>query len=152
MEKTSVNKSATHSFVDTFLGYQLRRVSSQVMASISENLAALELRVTETTILFEISAAPHITSSEIGRVLGIKRANMTPLVARLVEQGYIEMTAIDGRSHGLTLTEKGHKVFEQAKKICEEHEQSFFQALSPQEREDLHALLIKVFNSQQTPN
>ena len=48
----------------------------------------------EASILFVIGSQPGITQSDIGKVLGILRANMTPLVAALITQGLVERAAI----------------------------------------------------------
>lgn len=131
--------------VEHWAGYLIKRVSSQVISTLTEALAPLGLRVTEATVLYRIAMAPKITSSEVGRSLGIKRANMTPLVARLTELGYLRVSAQDGRSQGLSLTESGENIFEQVRGVLETHDETFFAVLNRKERAQLLSLLDKLF-------
>lgn len=142
----SKDLSDSNSSIDSHLGYQIRRVSSLAMARLAEALAPLELRITDTTVLYQIAENPRITASEIGRVLDIQRANMTPLIAGLVKRGYLNTKAKDGRSQALSLTREGRKVYRQASKIVKDHEQRFFQILDADERQCLSQLLIKTWN------
>ena len=48
-----------------------------------------------------------MTSSEIGKVLDIQRANMVPLLARLEAAGLIAREPIDRKSQAILLTARG---------------------------------------------
>lgn len=89
------------------LGYLLRRASLVMMADLGSSLAATELRPVEGTILMLVGANPGCTQSDIGRALGIKRANMVPLIAGLCDKGLVEKERVDGRSQALLLTGAG---------------------------------------------
>jgi DNA-binding MarR family transcriptional regulator len=119
---------------EDLLGYHLRRVSVQSMADFSGALAPLELRPAEASVLFVIGANPGITQSQIGRALGIKRANMTPLVAGLNARGLLRATPRDGRSHGLRLTTQGGALSRRARRVADAHDKRFFGALSASDR------------------
>jgi DNA-binding MarR family transcriptional regulator len=88
-------------------GYVLRRASSKVASELGALLTPLGLRSAEVSVLLLIEANPGITQSELGRVLEIQRANMTPLVGRLSVRGLVERQKVDGRSQGLVLTGEG---------------------------------------------
>jgi DNA-binding MarR family transcriptional regulator len=141
----STDFSNLNSSIDSLLGYQLRRVSSLAMAELAEALLPLELRITDVTVLYQIAENPAITSSEIGKALGIRRANMTPLIAGLMNKGYLNTKAKDGRSQALSLTRAGRKIYQQAQKIVDRHEQQFFLALPDNEKQQLSRLLIQIW-------
>lgn len=141
----STDFSDLSSSIDSYLGYQLRRVSSQAMTKLAEALLPLELRITDVTVLYQIAENPKITASEIGRALDIQRANMTPLIAVLVKKGYLNTKARDGRSQSLSLTREGRRVYQRAQKVVEGHEQLFFAVLSDRERQQLSRLLMQVW-------
>ena len=143
----STDFSDLNSSIDSYLGYQLRRLSALAMTKLAEALVPLELRITDITVLYQIAENPKITASEIGRALDIRRANMTPLIAALVDRGYLNTIAKDGRSQALSLTPAGRKAHKQAQNIVESHEQGFFTALSDEERLQFSRLLIKVWKS-----
>jgi DNA-binding MarR family transcriptional regulator len=128
------------------LGYLMKRTSSVVTAKLCSLLKDLNLRVAEATILREIEARPLTTSSEIGRVLNIKRANMTPIVTLLVERGFIEILAKDGRSQGLRLTESGQELMKKVHQVFKDHDTMIFSSLSDNDREQLEVLLKRIMS------
>lgn len=126
------------------LGYRLKKVSGKSVAKLAEDLSKISVRITEATILFEINSSPQITASGIARKLGLKRSNLTPLITRLQELGYLSLVALDGRSQGLTLSDKGKELFIQVKAIMEQHEKEFFSVLSEEEKQLMGVLLNKL--------
>src|ERR1700685_109043 len=104
------------------LGYHLRRLSVMVMADLTKSLSPLGLKPADASILFVIAAKPGITQSDIGKVLGILRANMAPLIAGLVTQGLIEREPVDGRSQALRLSAAGQSLCRQAQSATRSHE------------------------------
>jgi DNA-binding MarR family transcriptional regulator len=127
--------------LDGLLGYQLRRASSAVMADFAQGLARIDLKPSEASVLLLIEDNPRATQSEIGRVLGIKRANMAPLVAALEKRELVERAPVDGRSQGLTLTAHGGQIALEARAVVHSNEAKFFGRLSTSQREQLFALL-----------
>lgn len=115
---------------DNLLGYHLRRLSVLVMTDLTESLAPLGLKPADASVLFVIASNSGITQSEVGRTLGILRANMAPLMAALVKQGLIEREPVDGRSQALRLSAAGHAVCRQARIATKEHEERLFGTLS----------------------
>jgi len=128
-------------------GYLVKRVSNRAIATLAEDLSPLGLRITEATILWVIDVNEGITASEIGRQLGIKRANMTPLVSRLTDHGYVLVCSKDGRSQGLGLTTEGYDVCGQAQEIMVNHDKNMFSMLTSKEKKQFISLLIKIRNS-----
>ena len=119
------------------LGYQLRRLSQIVMADLTERMEPLEIRPTEASVLYVIAATPGATQSDIGRVLGIKRANMAPLIAGLEARGLVSRSAVDGRSQALRLTAEGETLRARARNATRENERRCFAMLSDGERLEL---------------
>ena len=93
--------------LDGLLGYRLRRASMAMMADALGALTPLGLSAGEASFLILVGANPACRQSDVGRTLEIKRANMTPLVARMKARGLVLDAPIDGRSRSLTLTEAG---------------------------------------------
>lgn len=121
-------------FLERQLGYQLRRASAALLNDLAHALAALDLRITDATILHLISEQPDINQSELGRILGIKRANMVPLAASLIERGLISLGRTDGRSQGLRATPAGHALADQVRACISAHEANILPDLPPDER------------------
>lgn len=125
-------------------GFHLRRASSVLMSDLTERLAELELRPAEASILVLIGANPGITQSKIGETLGIQRANMAPMAARLAERGLIVGAPVDGRSTGFRLTAEGEAATAAAKTRMAQHDARFLGALPPDQRKALIALFISI--------
>lgn len=124
--------------LESRLGYQLRRASAVMMADLSRELADLDLRPAEVTTLLVIAENPDCSQTEVGQALAIKRANMVPIISRLMERGLVERRRLDGRSHALTLTDAGREAADNAAARIDRHEARFTDILAS---EDVCALL-----------
>jgi DNA-binding MarR family transcriptional regulator len=131
MTKPPDPADGTRSPFDDLLGYHLRRASMVVMADFAQSLSPLGLRPADASILFLLAAQPNISQSEIGRTLGILRANMAPLIAGLIKLGLLERKQVDGRSHALRLSALGRSVNREARALAHSHEDRIFGSLSP---------------------
>jgi DNA-binding MarR family transcriptional regulator len=124
------------------LGYQLRRVSVLMMADLGARLAATGLRPTEGTILLLIGANAGCRQGEVGEALGIKRANMVPLIAGLVKKGYVARARADGRSHALTLTRVGRAKTAAFSRFLDQQEAAFQSRLDQKSLTGLLSALV----------
>jgi DNA-binding MarR family transcriptional regulator len=115
---------------EKMLGYHLRRASVAVMSDITRALAGLKLKPADASVLFLVGSNSGLTQSEVGRALGILRANMAPLTAALVRQGLIVRRRVDGRSQALQLSAAGEAVCRQAWSMTLAHEERMFSAMS----------------------
>jgi DNA-binding MarR family transcriptional regulator len=118
-------------------GYSLRRASSAIQTEFSVVLNPLGLRPTDASMLVLIEANPGITPSALGQALGVQRANMVPLVARLEESGHVSRVAVDGRSFGLKLTKSGAQVCDKVKEAIKIHQQQIIARIPEMHREHL---------------
>ncbi len=130
--------------LDSLLGYQLRRASTVMMADLASNLAEIALRPTEASILLLIDANPACTQSDIGRSLGIQRANMVPLMANLMKRGLVDRSPVDGRSQALSISETGAALVVEARVRMERHESRFQQLFDPDSGERLIEALKQI--------
>ncbi len=121
--------AATEPFND-LLGYHVRRLSFVVMSDLSESLAPLGLKPADASVLMAIADVPGIIQSDLGRALGILRANMTPLIAALMARGLVEREPVDGRSQALRLSDAGRRTCRAAHKIVRDHEARLFGSLT----------------------
>ncbi len=127
--------------LDRLLGYQLRRASAVMMADLARELADLEMRPAEVTALLVIGENPGCSQTEVGQVLGIKRANMVPIISRLMDRDLIDRERADGRSHALRVTETGAAVVADALARIERHEARFSELFDAKTLDALHAAL-----------
>ena len=131
--------------LEGLLGYQIRRASGAVLASLGKSFAEIGLTVAEGSIVVLIEANPGVTQSEIGRLLSIKRANMAPLTAGLTAKGLLQRAPADGRSHRLLLTPEGKTLAAETRRRVAEHEASLCPGASAEQRRQLAALLEDIW-------
>lgn len=122
--------AAAHDPLESLLGYNLRRLSVATMADFAESLGPLGLKPAAASVLFVVGANPGITQSDAGRLLGVRRANMAPLVAALTKRNLLERERRDGRSQGLQLSAAGCALRRRAWKVATAHEDRLFGTLS----------------------
>ena len=116
-------------------GYALRRAANAMMADLSARLAALDLRIAEASVLMLVETRYDMTSSEIGRMLDIKRANMVPLLGRLESAGMIERLPIDRKSQAIILTAAGLDKLAEVKFITMQFETDLLMRIPAEHRE-----------------
>ena len=91
----------------TLPGYALRRAANAMMSELSARLAAVDIRLTEASVLMLIGEQQGVTASAIGRLLDIQRANMVPLLNRLEAAGSVQRVPINRKSFAIVLTAAG---------------------------------------------
>jgi DNA-binding MarR family transcriptional regulator len=118
-------------------GYALRRAANAMMADLSTRLSRLDLRIAEASVLLLVETRRKMTSSEIGRMLDIQRANMVPLLGRLERAGLIERLPIDRKSQAIVLTTAGLIVLAEVQKLTTEFESDLLARIPAEHRDHL---------------
>lgn len=119
------------------------------MQKLARELAPLDLRPSEASVLVVIEANPNITQSEIGRMLEIAGANMAPLVSRLEKRELVERQPVDGRSHGLVLSAAGRSLCLRTSKVMKSHEDDLMAKIPPAQRAAFVSMLQALWESAQ---
>jgi len=136
-----------HNPLESHLGYHLRRASAAMFGDLTRNLADLALKPADASALLLIGANPGVTLSAVGRVLGIHRANMTPIATMLHRRNLVERHRADGRSNGLTLTAEGTRLYDEVLARIARHEAPFLHRLAPAERALAMDLIGKIWRA-----
>ena len=118
-------------------GYLLRRAANAMMAELAARLAALELRISEATVLLLLDARTDLTSADIGKILDIQRANMAPLLARLEGAGLIRREPLDRKSMAILLTDEGRTCRARVDAITRQFENDLLARIPPDHRPHL---------------
>ena len=126
-------------------GYALRRAANAMMAELAKRLAPLDLKISDAAVLLLVADRPAMTSSEIGKILEIQRANMVPLLARLEAACLIERQPLDRKSQAIVLTVPGQERLAQARSITTQFEDDLIARIPARHRAHflpaLHALI-----------
>lgn len=106
------------------VGYALRRAQVAVFADFHASFAPLGLRPGAFSVLLLVRHNPGVRPTDIGRALGIKRANFVPLLADLEGRGLVERRAVAGdrRAAALHLAADGTALLRRADRVLRAHE------------------------------
>lgn len=126
------------------VGYHLRRCSSMMMGDLIRTLKAVGMKPAEATALLAISRNPERSQADIGKILDVRRANMVPPIARLLDLGLIERHHVRGKTQAVVATPKGQALADRIDDLIELHEDGFRGRLTATERAELIRILIKL--------
>jgi DNA-binding MarR family transcriptional regulator len=135
MEESAVSQSRDEHLLYRLPGYLLRRAAQAWMGRLAERLSALDLRISDASALLLIGERKDMTSSEIGKNLDIKRANMVPLLGRLDARGLIVRAPIDRKSQAVVLTRAGRDYLNKVRVITSGLEQDLLAAIPDPHRD-----------------
>lgn len=128
------------------VGYHLRRAFGAFAADFTNAVEGTGMRQVLVGILAVVSGSPGINQGAVGRVLGIKRANMVSLINELVDLKLLErvVDASDRRAFALTLTDAGRAMLVDCMARIEAHERQMLAGFSEAERAMLLDLLGRI--------
>jgi DNA-binding MarR family transcriptional regulator len=129
------------------LGYNLRRASVLFMTDFNELLRPWNLSPTEFTILLLVENNEDLTQAMLCRTLGVKGANMTPMVNHLEKQGFIKriVDPADRRQPKIRITANAVALMPEWKTGLQSEERRLQGTLTKAEKAHLLALLQKIW-------
>ncbi|WP_343612859.1 MarR family transcriptional regulator [Novosphingobium sp.] len=133
MTETVVAGDADHP-MSALPGFTLRRAANAMMADLAGRLAALDLKISDASVLLLVGGRADMTSSDIGRLLDIQRANMVPLLNRLEGAGLIARQPIDRKSQAIVLTETGEARLEEVRGLVTRFEDDLMMRIPAEHR------------------
>ncbi|ESX46501.1 MarR family transcriptional regulator [Mesorhizobium sp. LSHC426A00] len=130
------------------MGYNLRRASTLALNDFTAEMADASLRLVTYGMLALIDERPGISAAELCRRLGMKSANMAPLLAELEERGLVERDdhAQDRRVQVLALTKAAKAAMPPWRLKVRNHEDRFLQRLTKKDRATLLRLLRLIWS------
>jgi DNA-binding MarR family transcriptional regulator len=134
-------------FLESLLGYNLRRGTLTVIEVFLQRMAPYGLRPVDFSVMSLITHNPGITSRQLCASLGILPPNLVGMVGALEKRDLIERRPHphDGRAMGLHLTPSGQKLMRDAERTATELETEVAGRLTPAEQRTLLKLLKKLY-------
>jgi DNA-binding MarR family transcriptional regulator len=132
--------------LDQLVGYHLRRASGAFGAHFHLAMEGTGLRQVLFGILAIVSNSPGINQSAVGKLLGIKRANMVSLINELEAAGLIDRVEDprDRRAMALTVTAAGSALLQEGLGRIRAHEATMLAGFTDREKKDLVELLRRI--------
>jgi len=128
------------------VGYAASRAAIKLRQVFSRNMAPLDLKVVEFSILMLVAQNAQVNQKQLGLALDISAPNLAVTLDRMVERGWVERvrSTKDRRAQHIHLTAAGAALVERAEKVAATMESATLAVLSPAERALLIELLTKV--------
>jgi DNA-binding MarR family transcriptional regulator len=132
--------------LEELVGYHLRRSSGAFGADFHVAMEGTGLRQVLFGILSVVSSSPGTNQGTVGRLLGIKRANMVSLINELTDLGLLDRVADpqDRRALSLTITKAGAERLEEGLKRIRNHEKRMLADFTEGEKRILLELLRRI--------
>lgn len=127
-------------------GFWLRLVSNHVSHRFAQRLEGSGVTVAEWVILREMYSAETTSPSTIAKLTGLTRGAVSKLIERLREKQLLTRAeaAADRRFQDVALTPTGRAVVPQLAMLADNNDREFFRHLSPEEHQQLLAILKKL--------
>jgi MarR family multiple antibiotic resistance transcriptional regulator len=140
--RTSAKNELLDGIVDNlllFFPFFYRKLLKVAHAKTRTNPINMELRA-----LFILNDAGQMQSSEMGRKLGISKPNVTPLVDKLISQGYVTRLPDfrDRRVVNISITDKGKRFVNNKRRLLANNIKDNLSSLKPKELEALYSSLV----------
>jgi DNA-binding MarR family transcriptional regulator len=129
-------------------GYLLIRAANARKSELAGRLAALGVRQVDVSVLMLVEGNPGMTSSKLGVVLDIKRANMAPLLYQLETEGLISREPIDGKSQAIHLTRAGASKLKKARAVVEDFECELINRVPEKSRPHVIPILLALWGEE----
>jgi DNA-binding MarR family transcriptional regulator len=136
-----------HLDLDRFMPYRFSIVTNRVSSAIARHYSArFNLTIPEWRVIAVLGQTPGLSARQVAvrtamDKVQVSRAVASLLVARrLTKQAH----ASDGRSTHLSLSAKGHAIYDEVVPLALNLETQFLSVLTPKERKTLDRLLSKL--------
>lgn len=135
------------STLDHLIGYHVAQATIPSRAAFDKAIGdPLKLRRVEFTILMLLLANASLTQKQLARVLAISAPNLTILLDRMADKGWLLRTRseVDRRVQNVSLSDEGRRLARDAHARSLDCEHELQSHLTPGERAILHELLKKL--------
>ncbi|KIZ51765.1 MarR family transcriptional regulator [Pseudomonas oryzihabitans] len=133
-------------WLDTAVGYALRRAQMKMFQHLVDSLAAYDLRPAQFTALVILEQEPGLMQADLARRLAIEPPQLVLLLNKLERQGLAERVrgTQDRRAYALHLTEQGRALVGELKERAAASDRAASAPLDDAERAELLRLLRKL--------
>jgi DNA-binding MarR family transcriptional regulator/N-acetylglutamate synthase-like GNAT family acetyltransferase len=118
---------------------RFNRFYTRQIGVLQEHLLESPFSLTEVRVLYELAHRENATAKELCRDLGLDRGYLSRLLKNFEKHGWIktELSSQDRRHQFLSLTAKGHAVFDPLERRSSEEVAAMLARLSPQQQKKM---------------
>ena len=127
-------------------GFLIRRLHQIHSAPFAEESSGLDITPPQYGVLSVIAAQPGLDQSAIAEEIGVDRATLASVVARLEAAGFVRRTVskTDRRQKLLTLTPRGRTILTRMQDPVQRAQERILEPLAPKDREHFLRLLNRL--------
>ncbi|MBP1155552.1 MULTISPECIES: MarR family transcriptional regulator [unclassified Paenibacillus] len=125
------------------LWFRLSRFYNQSIRETNHHLKKWNMTAAQFDVLAQVGAAGRITQQELAEKLVVTKGNITQLIHKVEELGWIEREQ-DWKTKYVSLTEAGKALFDDVVPLQERFQAAQFGKLNSSEQKQLVALLKKL--------
>jgi DNA-binding MarR family transcriptional regulator len=133
--------------LERFLPYRLSVLSNRLSNAIARCYETkFQLSVTEWRVIAVLGRFPGLSANEVAERTAMDKVAVSRAVARLLESGRLQrdLHDADRRRSVLELSPAGYEIFRSVAPLALAYESALLEALEPEERDTLLALLDKL--------
>jgi Transcriptional regulators len=133
-------------FVSDLLEMNPQKFKSFLSREINEKISHLDLTESQALFVLVLNKDNGLSLKEMTDRLGVHKSLTTRMTKHLIGSGFAINTAESGREYSVVLTKKGLEAKKVISKAFEDIWSLVFQELTPEEREMLHLIFVKIHN------
>ena len=148
---TTDSKTTDALLLGDFLPYRLSVLSNRISRSIADGYEGrFQLTLPEWRVMAVLGEEPDLSAGQVADRTAMDKVAVSRAVNKLLETGRIErhFANEDRRRSVLALSDKGKEVYQDIVPIALGYEAKLLEQFSPDERQQLEALLTKLSQSQ----
>lgn len=148
---TTDSKPTDALLLGDFLPYRLSVLSNRISRSIADGYEGrFQLTLPEWRVMAVLGEEPDLSAGQVADRTAMDKVAVSRAVNKLLETGRIErhFANEDRRRSVLALSDKGKEVYQDIVPIALGYEAKLLEQFSPDERQQLEALLTKLSQSQ----
>ncbi|WP_163103139.1 MarR family winged helix-turn-helix transcriptional regulator [Peribacillus alkalitolerans] len=127
--------------------HTLFQVVRKITKEKNEVLQPFGLFTAQFSVLYVLKHKGSMTQTELCDYLSVEAPPMTRTLQRLETQGFIKKTpGSDKRTKYITLSDEAKKLYPLWEEAVNLHDQQLLGKLTPQQKDDLHHILIAWYN------
>jgi DNA-binding MarR family transcriptional regulator len=137
---------ALHEALTQHTGFLISRMGLTAQRAFAERIAEVGLTPRAWGALNVLDQEGAVTQQWLGTCIGMDPSSMVATIDDLEAQGLVERRRKpqDRRAHALHVTAKGRRALAQGRKIARRAQEDLLAPLNPEERRQLHDLLLRV--------
>ena len=135
-----------HTALTRHTGFLINRIAVVARKQFAARLESLDLNLRMWGVLNVLDVEGAITQQSLGRSVGIDPSSMVATIDELESRGLVERRRhpSDRRAHALYLTDAGTDTLARGRALARQAQDELLAPLDPDERKELHELLLRV--------